>query len=376
MSDHRQRSDSDSYFPILKWRHKKLAALSYLDEADADYITPVFELPPELWNFDIGRPSEDLRAKYARFGMHLSAAWKNRRCAIDSPYLSASPAAGGTHILDLVFEQARSWGCVAFPVFGLHCEEAYLLAVKRAQVLDGHGACLRLQIEDIDETVLMRLQQVLQMAAAQPSICDLLIDFGANAPVSVSCHVASVIGLLASIPFLDEWRNVIVARASIPAALPHDMYRPSGEVGRHEWSGYLRASVALSQSRADNISYSDYGVAHPNSEMVDPRLIGRDLSLIYARDDHWSVYAPQGVGASAMKDIALGCCSDSIGDLGTAEIRSLCWADTQIRRLAAGLDAELAHAVWPRLATNRHLSMVARLLSTQRCRLRKSIHCK
>ena len=365
MSGRSRREKSTSYFPILKWRHKELAALSYLDQIDADYITPVFELPPEQWDFDIGRPSEDLRAKYARFGIHLSAAWKNRRCAIDSPYLSASPSTGGGHILNLVFEQARSWGCVAFPVFGLHCDEAYLHAVKRVQILDGHGACLRLQIEDVDETVFMRMQRTLQAVAAQPSNCDLLIDFGANAPLSASCHVTSVSALLASVPFLDDWRNVIVARTSIPAALPHDLYWPRGDVDRYEWSGYLSAASAPSQNGID-ISYSDYGVVHPSSEMVDPRLIGRDLSLVYARDDHWSVYAPRGAGAYEIESIARACCSDGIADQTLVDTRSSCWADAQIQRLAVGQDAELAHAIWPQLATNRHLSVVARQLANQR----------
>ena len=353
---------STSYFPILKWRYKELAALSYLDEAEADYVVPVFELPPEQWNFDIGRPSEDLRAKYARFGIHLSAAWRNRLCAIDSPYLSESSSANSGHILDLVFEQARTWGCVAYPVFGLQCGEAYLHAVKRAHLLDGHGACLRLRVEDVDETAFVRVHQTLHAVGVQPSACDLLIDFGADAPPSASNYVTSATALLASVPFRDHWRNVIVARTSMPPALPHDLYWPRGDVDRHEWSGYLSATTSMSQSRVD-ISYSDYGVAHPSSEMVDPRLIGRDLSLVYAYHDHWDVYAPRGGGADEMERIARTCCRDSAPEQRNVNARASCWADTQLQRLATGVGAELAHTFWPQLSTNRHLSVVARQLA-------------
>lgn len=360
-----RRNSSTSYFPILKWRHKELAALSYLDEADADYVVPVFELPPEQWNFDIGRPSEDLRAKYARFGINLSAAWKNRFCAIDSPYLAESSSATSAtsgHILDLVFEQARTWGCVAYPVFGLQYGAAYLHAVKRAHLLDGHGACLRLRVDDIDETALARVQQTLHAVAVQPSACDLLIDFGADAPTSALNYVTSINALLASAPFLEQWRNVIVARTSMPPALPHDLYWPRGDVERHEWSGYVGATTAISRSRID-ISYSDYGVAHPSSEMVDPRLIGRDLSLVYAYDDHWRIYAPRGGGANEMEKIARHCSWDSVAEQMPSYARSPCWADTQIQRLASGVGTEHAHTVWPQLSTNRHLSVVARQLA-------------
>ena len=351
---------STSYFPILKWRHKELAALSYLDEAEADYIVPVFELPPEQWNFDIGRPSEDLRTKYARFGITLSAAWRNRLCAIDSPYLSEPSSANRGHILDLVFEQARTWGCVAYPVFRLQYGEAYLHAVKRAHLQDGHGACLRLRVEDMDETVFVRVHQTLRAVAVQPSACDLLIDFGADAPPSASNYVLSVTDLLGSVPFLEQWRNVIVARTSMPAALPHDLYWPRGDVSRHEWSGYLSATTSTSRS---DISYSDYGVAHPSSEMVDPRLIGRDLSLVYAYDDHWDVYAPRGGSANEMERIAQNWCRDNAADQRTVNTRSSCWADTELQRLATGVGAEHAHTLWPQLSTNRHLSVVARQLA-------------
>ena len=353
---------STAYFPILKWRHKELAALSYLNEADADHIVPVFELPPEQWNFDMGRPSEDLRAKYARFGINLSAAWRNRLCAIDSPYLLESSSANSGHILDLVFEQARTWGCMAYPVFGLQYGEAHLRAVRRAHLLDGYGACLRLRVEDMDETTLLRLHLALEAVLVQPSACDLLLDFGADAPHSASNYVSSVTAVLASVPILDQWRNVIVARTSMPPALPHDLFWPRGDVNRHEWSGYCSATTSMSQRRIE-ISYSDYGVAHPSSEMVDPRLIGRDLALVYAYHNHWDVYAPCGGGADEIERIARTCCRDSASAQIPTNAVSSCWADTQIQRLATGVDAGLAHTVWPQLSTNRHLSVVARQLA-------------
>ena len=97
--------------------------------------------------------------------------------------------------------------------------------------------------------------------------------------------------------------------------------------------------------------------------MVDPRLIGRDLSLVYAREDHWNVYAPRGGGASEMERIARNCCCESAADHGPPDARSSCWADTQIQRFAAGVSTELAHSVWLQLSTNRHLSVVARQMA-------------
>ena len=360
-----RRKCSGGYFPILKWRHRELAALSYLDVADADCITPIFELPPEQWNFDIGRPSENLRIKYANLGIQLLASWKNRRCAIDAPYIDTTSRRSGAELLDFVFHQARSWGCTAIPVFGWQRGEPYLRAVKRALALDGNGACLRLHIEDADSSLALRVQDALDVIALKRSDCDLVIDFGASVPMSPANYVTAIQSAFTHIPHLATWRNVIIARTSIPAALPQDMFWPRGRVDRQEWTGFLDASRAALRG-LEGISYSDYGVVHPNSEMVDPRLIGRDISLVYARDGFWSIYAPNCVGTNAIESIALTCFQDMLADTQAKDIRSECWADSQIRRLALGLNLEQAQIIWPQLATNRHLSVVGRQLTDLR----------
>ena len=366
-------SGSASYYPILKWRHRELAALSQLDDGDAECVVPVFELPLEQWNFDTGCPSEDIRLKYARFGINLSATWKNRPCAIDSPYLSESHSAENRHILDLVFEQARTWGCHAMPVFGLCCTEQYLRAVKRAHLIDGFGACLRLRLEDMQETLDERIHDLLWTTTVQPSHCDLMIDFGANVPSSAPHYVSLVTSVASRIPFLDNWRNVIVACTSMSAALPHDLYRPRGNVARHEWPGYLAANAALGGSGV-HLSYADYGVAHPSAEMVDPRLLGRDGSLVYARQDGWDVYAPQLGRETEIGLLAKICCDDSSRH-HREDGQAPCWADVQIQRLAFGGGCEFARTTWPQIPTNRHLSVVARQLVSQGLVDRDNIRC-
>lgn len=357
-------SGSACYFPILKWRHRELAALGHLDDADADRIVPIFELPPEQWNFDTGCPAEDIRLKYARFGISLSAAWKNRRCAIDSPYLTESPFDKNRHILDLVFEQARTWGCNAMPVFGLGSTEGYLRAVKRAHLIDGLGACLRLRVEDMHGSLEERVLDALLAAAMGSFNCDLIIDFGADAPSSVMQYVSEVTSAASRIPFLNKWRSVILARTSMPAALPHDLYWPRGDISRLEWSGYLAATRTLG-SRGVRVSYADYGVAHPSAEMVDPRLIGRETSLVYARQHGWDVYAPQAGRESEIGLLAKTCSDDGLAQCGSANGQALSWADAQIRRLAFCGDADGTRTIWPQIATNRHLSVVARQLANQ-----------
>ena len=360
-----RRKYSGGYFPILKWRHRELAALSHLDVAAADCITPIFELPPEQWNFDFGRPSENLRVKYANLGIHLLASWKNRRCAIDAPFLEITLGGSDAELLDFVFHQARSWGCIAIPVFGWQRTASYLQAVKRAIAVDGHGACLRLHVEDVDSSLALRVKDALDAIALKRSDCDLVIDFGARAPLSAASHVAAIETAFAHIPHLSTWRNVIIASTSIPAALPHDMFWPRGDLDRLEWSGFIEA-LCGARSGGFDISYSDYGVVHPNSEMVDPRLIGRDLSLVYAREGFWSVYAPNSIGTYAIENIALTCYRDMLADTHMNDVRSECWADKQIRRLAQSWNPEQAQLIWPQLATNRHLSVVGRQLGELR----------
>jgi hypothetical protein len=97
--------DQNHYVPVLKWRQGEYQALVKLDPAIKDWITPLFEIPKETWDFEKQAPTKDLDDHLAPFGKRLKAKWGIRRCFVDSCYLSNdSTIASGTHHLDHIFK--------------------------------------------------------------------------------------------------------------------------------------------------------------------------------------------------------------------------------------------------------------------------------
>jgi len=349
-----------SYHPILKWRERELSALGRLTTSDRENIRPIFELPPAPWDFDAGRPLDAQVSRYRNFGARLAEAWGNRRCAIDAPHESGTGSGLPSVVLDTVFYQARINGCIASPVVGVDRSDAYLRAAGRIARIDGHGLSIRIRQSQFDATLDARLRETLVNVGADPTQCDILVDFEANSMHSSTSFAESACEAIFQLPFIEAWRSLVLCSTAMPAALPFDMYWPVGPITRHDWTGYLLAANLLKQQGLD-LQFADYGVQHPNSEMVDPRLIGRDLALVYATNDIWQVYASPSADSSAIREIALQWRSDVFRRSRQSPARELdCWADAQI---ALSCDVEITAqelALWPQISTNRHLSVVSR----------------
>jgi hypothetical protein len=204
-----------------------------------------------------------------------------------------------------------------------------------------------------------RLANFLSHLSAHSSDCDLLIDFESRVHDSPNLLEADLCAVLAKLPTARLWRSLVVAATAIPAALPFDQFWPHGAVARLEITNYLRTAAHPSAS-SFRWNFSDYAVQHPNAEMVDPRLVGRALTLVYATADDWTIFPAPGPDAVGIRHVAREW--KSIKD---AQPLSLggggeCWADEQLEWLCDSridVDALLA---WTQIATNRHISVTAR----------------
>lgn len=146
---------------------------------------------------------------------------------------------------------------------------------------------------------------------------------------------------------------------TVPAALPFDMFWPHGVLSRCEWTGYLCASDMLRRYGL-RLSYADYGVHHPNAEMVDPRLVGRDLALVYATNESWLVFVSNAGEARGIRHIANQWRDHPYRRRADIYASSPCWADSQIELFCSTEITPYELKMWPQLATNRHLSVASR----------------
>lgn len=347
------------YHPILKWRSRELSALRHLAREDRESITPIFEVPPEPWNFDTGRPLRSGPALFQEFGQRLAHAWGALKCAIDAPHESREDATLQSMIIDSVFHQARMSGCWALPVVGLERSEMYVNAVRRILAKDGHGLYFRIRQSDLCDQLDIRIASLLELIGIEPSRCDLLLDFEGYATSSAGTYADAVAAAVDQLPFVRSWRSIVLSSTAMPAALPFDLYWPHGIVPRTDWTGFRSAS-ALLHRRGLAISFSDYGVYHPNTEMVDPRLIGRDAALVYCNEENWVVFASAGTQTGGIRAVAERWKAHTFPYGSTHDSETRCWADAQIDRICEGEISADELELWPQLATNRHLWLACR----------------
>lgn len=328
------------------------------------------------WDFNNGRPHLEGPLEYRELGCRLFDAWGRERCAFDMPHTSGYDAGLQSIVLDSIFHQARLCGCLAVPVVSTDRSPAYLRAVKRICLKDGQGLCVRLRWGDIDQHTASQIASMLSTLPVHVAQCDLMIDFEANVSSSPNSHALAIREALQWLPLLNSWRSLSVAATSMPVALPLDLFCPQGEIIRDEWAGFLCAAKEMSR-RGIALSFADYGVHHPRSDMVDPRLIGRHLTLIYASESRWTIYSSPYEEVLAIREVARRCLlrlsRASYATRGGYDSHSAtetpCWADTQIARLCDSEIDDQALRLWSQIATNRHVSLVSRQLHDHADRL-------
>lgn len=352
-----------AYHPILKWRKRELAALGHLSLADRENVLPVFELPPTPWDFDLGRPVDEALSPLQGIGTQLAGAWGARACAIDAPHLSGADTNLPCVVLDTVFYQARINSCNAIPVIGLDRSDAYLRAASHVLQTDGRGVCIRVRQTHLDADLDARLSKLLAVVGAVATQCHILVDFEANAMQSVNSYSDIVCNSILRLPRLMDWRSLALCCSAMPASLPFDLYWPYGTVPRYDWLGYLCAATTLKRYGLD-VAYADYGVHHPNAEMVDPRLVGRELALVYATSESWFIYASCRSDSRGIREIARQWQHHASFRRFENTSFDPCWADIQIKRLMDTDITDRELSLWQKVSTNRHLSVTARQMQT------------
>lgn len=347
------------YWPILKWRHREAVALRRLSCDDAASVCPLFEVPLGGWDYDAGHPITPDAGRFREFGSLLAETWGQRGCAIDTAHLAMDGEALLPVVIDSIFHQARINGCRAKPVVSLGDSHNHVRAIVRVLQVDGDGIVIRLRKSELDQDWPARLTNLLKLLSVQSQQCDLLIDFESHSHGSSDWRNPGIGEVLARLPDARSWRSLIVAATAIPAALPFDQYWPHGAVARSDLTNYWRSAERLSVSDFA-LDFSDYAVQHPNAEMIDPRLVGRSLTLVYATTTDWKIFPAPGPDAFSIRHIAREWKNviDEICRQSATDGR--CWADEQLEGLCDSPIELDSLRSWPQIATNRHLSVTAR----------------
>lgn len=349
------------YVPVLKWRQGEYQALLKLAPTIKDWVTPLFEIPTEQWDFENDAPAKSLDEHLGKFGRRLKAKWGSRYCFVDSCYLQPNAQnAAGVHHLAWIFELARQEGAKPIPVTGLGRAAAYTNAVKQIVAIDGSGCCIRLVSEDFDRPQLKNeLLALLDFLGVKPTDADIVIDLQDNVGHSASAHARLALTMLQQLPLLARWRTLTIAGGSFPTSLPSATFRPSGTTPRFDWLGYR----ALVLSMPENIrvpTFADYSVSAQSTELLDPRVVDPLAKIKYTVGDEWFLAVGTQVKRNG-RDQYVDLCKTILN--ATPSVfhgAPYSWGDEYIDGCAKGLESTGGSSTWPSVATNHHVTRVVR----------------
>lgn len=345
----------DHYVPVLKWKMGEYQALSRLSDSVKSKITPLIEIPPVGFDFELSQNRESWESHLGDFGKRLKSKWQGRPCFVDLKWVPSDVRIGRQHPLDFVLGQARTEGCAAIPVLSLSSDRPSRQATLRATQEDGRGVALRVARPDFDRTSIGDdIEACLSTAGASINETDLIVDLGMPNYVPQKIFVKSLSTVLYEIlPSPNRWRSLIIVGTSYPATV---VGLESPMVMRYEWTAYR--TFVQSLSRGSRIpTFGDYAAATTELVELDMRLIKPLAKLRYTTDDHWYIAVGKNVRAHGFEQYRAMCAELRKQPFFSG--RDFSEADRYIEDCGKGKEKTGNLSTWVWVATNRHVTKVA-----------------
>ncbi|MCS5697253.1 beta family protein [Desulfofundulus thermocisternus] len=358
--------DKKHYVPILKWKRGERVALQYLDNSIKNKLTPLIEIVPVSWNYDEDRPEKTLNEHLQEIGTQLSTSWGlEKPLFIDLLLLDPSERmSDGKHPLSFIREKAKAENIKIVPVTGYDRDPSYQTEVKKANAEDALGICIRLTDDDFTYDLESRLNELLEYFKIAPSQVDIVIDFKYISPQDVKKTLFTAIGLLNSIPQINEWRSLTLCGTSFPEHLGDVSSHSLEEIPRVEW---LIWNILVTKAK-DKINrlptFGDYTINNPFLIEMDPRLMRMTANIRYTIDDNWLI-AKGGQIRKYKWTQAFALCDEIVKDPRFCG-PNFSWGDEYIYNCAnrvTGYGPGNAE-IWRRVGTNHHLTFIVDRLST------------
>jgi hypothetical protein len=350
----------DNYVPVLKWKMGEYQALSKLSDSVKNKITPLIEIPPVGFDFELSQNRESWESHLGDFGKRLKSKWQSRPCFVDLKWVPDAVRVGSQHPVDFVLGQARAEGCTAIPVVPLSSDRATRQSIRRVVREDGRGVALRISRSDFDsDSISIDIEACLTAVDTPLNETDLVIDMGMPNYVPLKIFVRSLSTVLYELlPTPNRWRSLVIVGSSYPASV---VGLESEFVTRYEWLAYKAFIQSLSPgSRIP--TYGDYGAATTDLVELDMRLIKPMAKLRYTTDDKWYIAVGKNVRAHGFEQYRAMC--DKLRKKPFFSGRGFSEADRYIEDCAKGVEKTGNLSTWVWVATNRHVSKVVFDLAT------------
>lgn len=345
------------YVPILKGKAGELAALSQVQPATWNLMSPLIEVVPPA---EEGADPKAIVKSCKQVVEKVFSAYQGIPVMLDAGLLDLSvPVSRGRSALAVLAEEARESHVTAIPVVRLDDPALAIEDACAANAQDEAGVVVRLLSDDLDEDpddVQRQLDLVLTNLAVIPQSVDLLLDLGAvEGDIAVRGGARVAVSLLRELNDVQEWRSVIVAAGAFPVDLSQFSAWKLGEHPRFDAQLYDRV---MRRPPREDIRYADYAIAHPL--LSTGQQFAPPPQLRYTTAEHWLVLKgskrdPR--GNAQFQDICQQIAAHPAfagAALGIAD-----------QRIAAGHPQGPGNGTtWRAIGTTHHLDLIAARLTT------------
>lgn len=341
--------ESWSYVPILKGKTGEYEALRGLDRATRGRLVPLVVLGGST---DSAQPIQDLAAALGR----MRLGWgRQGPIIIDGCWLRTAEQFADS----LAAASQLDW--LAIPSTRLTDPPAYH-EVVRSVGERGSGITLRLNLSDIADadTLKRRFEAFFVEMGVDPSAIDLILDARDVEFMRLGATSLAVVNAIRSLPWIEEWRHLIVAATGAPASLKEFEMNLITAVPRNEAILF----EAIRKADLERVpTYADYVIAHPDPvEDQAGRATNMTASLRYSIEDR--VLIVKGI---RVKDNGSALFPDLLRQLvGLPEFakRGFSRGDDWIEDAASRNVGPGNAQKWREAATSHHLTMITRLFAT------------
>jgi len=308
--------DHKHYVPILRWKMAEMEALKFLKVEAKARMTPLIELCQDA--FDPKKPKhendkpkpivvEDIITKKVN---QLHQSWGNQAVFIDLLHLNPKTRTSvGKHIFEIISSLTVKNDTSVIPVTGFPYKDPktywevrnieYQNAVAKAIKMCGHGACVRLFLHDIihRKTLKSDIRDLLQALGLAINETDLLIDYQA-----INNTNPSIINLYNYIPFIDDWRSIIISGGAFPPDLSELLANRTYKLDRLDWLSWSQQVKDVSLTLRLP-SYSDYTIQHPlyRKPTDYPKV---SASIRYSCNEYWLIMRGEWIGKQGSRGSA------------------------------------------------------------------------
>lgn len=351
--------DRRHYVPVVKWKQGEQKALETLTPPSKERLTPLIEIPPIEWDFENDVPKKTVDEHLVNFGETLQRSWP-QRALIDLLFIHPSERmASGLHPLAYVLQEARARRIPLVPVTNSERDADYNAEVVAADQKDHLGAAIRITERDFD-TLKPNLDSLLKALQMNPEQIDLVVDYGYVDPAFLTRTSLFLTGLIDNLPYLDEWRNVILCGTGFPKNLSDVSANTVDQIDRAEWIIWKRIMRVGTVNREP--IFGDYGISNPEPFEGDPRFINMSANIRYTAADKFIIFKgliTRKYGSAQYHQLA-----NQVVRHPEYSGRNFSAGDLYINDVAQNNDGPGNATSWRKAGTNHHLTYVTNELST------------